>query len=122
MDQPTAIAENIRQEYLRDLRLDGSSRNFVAELDRRLNQIYDDAVERYYQAPPWDLPGVQLAICCYLAWGEISICRYLYAASCAAWISIGLACACCSRNRFMRKWYITKCFVRRRSKWAASIR
>lgn len=58
-------------EYLADLSLGGSDREFVARLDERFNQIYQEAVERYYQSPPWDLPGVQLAVCCYLAWGEV---------------------------------------------------
>lgn len=71
MDNRTVIANQIHQEYLTDLALEGSAREFVAELDRRFDQIYERSVNRYYKAPLWDLPGVQLAICCYLAWGEI---------------------------------------------------
>lgn len=67
----TTIAEGIRQEFLADLPLAGTSRAFVAELDSRFNQIYEKSVDRYFKDPPWDLPGVQLAICCYLAWGEV---------------------------------------------------
>ncbi|MGH9928501.1 MAG: hypothetical protein ACREA9_04630, partial [Pyrinomonadaceae bacterium] len=64
-------ASDVRNEYLADLSLGGNSQEFVARLDTRFNQVYEEAVERYYKAPPWDLPGVQLAICCYLAWGEV---------------------------------------------------
>jgi hypothetical protein len=71
MNQLSNIADGIRQEYLADLILEGSAREFVAELDRRFDRIYNESVERYFKAPPWDLPGIPLAICCYLAWGEV---------------------------------------------------
>lgn len=65
------LRSEIFDEYLADLNLGGSDREFVTRLDARFNQIYEEAVERYYQSPPWDMPGVQLAVCCYLAWGEV---------------------------------------------------
>lgn len=71
MQKPTALIEEIRQEYLADLPLDGSAHEFVSKLDKRVNQAYEDAVDRYYKAPPWDVPGVLLAITCYFAWGEV---------------------------------------------------
>ena len=60
----------IQREYFNDISIDGPSHKFVSILDKRLNQVYEDAVERYYKDPPWDMPGVLLAICCYFAWGE----------------------------------------------------
>lgn len=64
------LAEEIRQEYLADLSLDGSAHEFVARLDKRITQAYEEAVARYYKAPPLDMPGVLVTICCYFAWGE----------------------------------------------------
>ena len=71
MDQRDQIAAEVRKEYLSDLILTGSPRGFVNELDRRFDRIYLESVDRYFKAPPWDLPGVSLAVCCYLAWGEV---------------------------------------------------
>lgn len=70
MTKETIIAE-IREEYLTNFSFDGSAGTFVSSLDTLFDRIYEDAVERYYKAPPWDLPGVRLAICCFLAWGEV---------------------------------------------------
>ncbi len=70
MTKETIIAE-IREKYLTNFSFDDTAYTFVASLDMLFDRIYEDAVERYYKAPPWDLPGVQLAICCYLAWGEV---------------------------------------------------
>lgn len=66
-----SIIANIREEYLQDFSFAGSTETFVASLDSLFDLIYEDAVERYYKSPPWDLPGVQLAICCFLSWGEV---------------------------------------------------
>jgi hypothetical protein len=52
------------------LPLDGSAHEFVTRLDEQITRAYEEAVARYYKAPPWDMPGVLVAICCYLAWGE----------------------------------------------------
>jgi hypothetical protein len=71
MEPPRALIQEIEREYLADLSLEGTPHDFVSRLDERLNQVYEEAVERYYKAPPWDLPGVLLAICCYFAWGEV---------------------------------------------------
>src|SRR5215468_8792888 len=65
-----ALTDEIRQEYLADLPLVGQEHEFVTKLDEQITQAYEDAVARYYKAPPWDLPGVLVAICCYFAWGE----------------------------------------------------
>lgn len=70
MTKETIIAE-IREEYLTNFSFDGSAGTFVSSLDTLFDHIYEDAVERHYKAPPWDLPGVRLAICCFLAWGEV---------------------------------------------------
>lgn len=71
MQTPKALVEEIRLEYLADLSLNGSSHEFVSKLDKRLTKAYEESVERYYKAPPWDMPGVLLAITCYFAWGEV---------------------------------------------------
>lgn len=71
MQRPAALIGEVRQMYLADLHLDGSAHEFVSRLDKRLNMIYDEAVNQYYKAPPWDMPGVLLAITCYFAWGEV---------------------------------------------------
>lgn len=65
------LTQTIRDGYLQTLSYQGTARAFVAELDQRFDHIYADAVARYYRDPPWDIPGVTLAICCYLAWGEV---------------------------------------------------
>ena len=70
MKSRASIAAQVREDYLSDLLLTGSTRGFVNELDRRFDRLYQESVDRYYKAPPWDLPGVQLAICCYFAWGH----------------------------------------------------
>lgn len=64
------ITEEVRQR-LATLRLDGTAQEFINQLDRSFDEIYSEAVARFYVAPPWDMPGVQSAICCYLAWGEM---------------------------------------------------
>ena len=71
MQKPFALIEEVRREYLADLPLDRSAHEFVSKLDKKLDQAYEEAVDRYYKAPPWDMPGVLLAICCYFAWGEV---------------------------------------------------
>ena len=71
MQKPLALVNEVRREYLADLPMDGSAHEFVARFDRRLNQIYEEAVDRYYKDPPWNVPGVLMAICCYFAWGEV---------------------------------------------------
>jgi hypothetical protein len=70
MQKPIAFIEETRREYLADLSLDGPPHEFVSKLDKRVNRAYEEAVDRYYKAPPWDAPGVLLAITCYFAWGE----------------------------------------------------
>jgi hypothetical protein len=71
MQSPVTLIDEIRREYFADFALGGSAHQFVTKLDKRLNQIYEEAVDRYYKAPPWAIPGVQMAICCYFAWGEV---------------------------------------------------
>src|SRR5205085_6546435 len=71
MQKPFALIEEVRREYLADLPLDRSAHEFVSKIDKKLDQAYEEAVDRYYKAPPWDMPGVLLAICCYFAWGEV---------------------------------------------------
>jgi hypothetical protein len=70
MQQLLGLVDEVRREYLAELPLDGSAHDFVLRLDKKLDLAYEQAVDRYYKAPPWDMPGVLVAICCYFAWGE----------------------------------------------------